>query len=133
MTNQLQNIKLLLFSLKMNYGFAATVHIRGDSPVINYETGAQSLSTTSYSISRAILLPDEAFRDVSNLVAKAVLGARDVNKKVIIIDGADLSVTPQVEDYVDLDSNRYVIKEVNTLANNLGYMLSCQYAEGDTI
>jgi hypothetical protein len=54
--NTLRQIKLIMYRLKRNYGRAIT-YVRYGTRTHNVQTGAISGSTTKYSITRAIVMP----------------------------------------------------------------------------
>lgn len=131
-------IKDMLYELKKDYGERVDYCLLIKNE-INLETGINTVTKKVYPITRAILLPTKLQRkfiqDIAYLAANKnfTYGALfDENTSVYIIDRRDLPKN------VDIDLNnffinkhkRFVIKSVDILEHDCGWVVTVQNHEG---
>lgn len=129
--SNLRQIKNILYQLKKDWGIA--MDLRNQTSVVDRKTGMTQKSYVSVSIRRGILLPVKLtpsfLYDLSFIAANKNFtygGLFGAGSRVVIVDGSDVPSTFTVKEDTQLIIAKavYVVKNVETLVNKLGYLLT---------
>ena len=98
----------MLYRLKRTHGVYLQLVKSGASVTSNYETGANTSTTTIYEIERAIVTPVQTVRDYLSQTAGVVYDLKDI---AVIIDRKDLPSGLKIDtnDYVYYDDKKWQI------------------------
>lgn len=141
MSNQLDFIRRVVYSLKQRYGLPLTLYTTVDS-VVDLETGVKSVTKTVYAVKRSILLPIEIVRkfayDLSFVAANKNFtygGFFDKGASTFILDRKDLPETYifKLGDYLTYGEKRYNIKNIGDYANKQAIVILAEYVEGELL
>lgn len=100
-----------IYSLKRAYGLPATYH-RKQIGAIDFSTGAAPVTVVDYPLLHVIILPR-----TSKIIRRMLNepfnfgGHVDKNERWLMIDAADLSITPMKNDYLTFGGLRDVVVE----------------------
>lgn len=113
--NKLINFRNVIYSLSRDFGFRIAIY--RPTKQTNYRTGVQVTTRIKYHIRRAIILPNEIFRDFAYAAILSQLnvqpgGLFDSSQRRIIIGKRELPLGFMIEpenDYVIFNHDRYDI------------------------
>jgi hypothetical protein len=136
--NQLINLRPVIYSLKNDYGFRLDLYRKDE--VVNLETGRKITTRIKYKIKKAILLPNQMFRDFNyGTIIKTggnaqVGGILDLRQRIILIDKRELPRNFEIDsnDYVVFNHDRYEIREIMDLELGDFYRLTIREVEGES-
>ena len=129
--SNLRQIKNILYQLKKDWGIA--MDLRNQTSVVDRKTGMTQKSYASLSVRRGILLPVKLtpsfVYDLSFIAANKNFtygGLFGAGSRVVIVDGSDVPSTFTVKEDTQLIIAKavYSVKNVETLVNKLGYLLT---------
>lgn len=135
MRNRLNFIKRVLYRLRHLYGVTASL-VEVSNITTNYETGVQEITTTTHTINKIIKLPRQTSSFARTLATLGILNRGGESDKTVtdfIIDARILpsGVVPSLrEQYIIVNEQRFNIKSVEELDDNLGYWLQTEAYEG---
>lgn len=128
----LYEIRRILYSFKRKFAGSVVIHRRSSSQV-DLETGELTVTTASWPVDKAIILPNSIHREFSYDLAFIAAaknftygGFYDTGTRRIIIDPLDMPIgwRPSKDDYVIFDRVRYEIKEIETFEFNAGWLFT---------
>ena len=129
--SNLRQIKNILYQLKKDWGIA--MDLRNQTSVVDRKTGMTQKSYVSTPVRRGILLPVKLtpsfVYDLSFIAANKNFtygGLFGAGSRVVIVDGSDVPSTFTVKEDTQLIIAKavYSVKNVETLVNKLGYLLT---------
>lgn len=125
----MQLVKQIVYKLKRQYGQIAILR-RQHAGSKDYTTGVSSLTTTDYTIKKAILLPVKTrvqfSYDLAFIAANKNFtygGMYDRNIRTVIIDAKDIPIIPQTNDEVIFGNDKYIVLEITNALDNDAYIL----------
>lgn len=130
MSNQSGFMKATLYALKRNYGEQITLVQQAETQ-IDYDYGDIQTTKSSYTIRRAIRLPETSASNtqVGAEFRQFRFGSQvEVGEKQFIIDAKDLpaSVTIKVADEIIAGDETFMVKAVTKLDNKIGYIITAR-------
>jgi len=130
--NVLRQITVILYRLKRQYGLRIE-YFQFVDQTHNVETGDITRNFTKIVIKRAPLLPDNLDRSFvydltfiaanNNFVGGAFF---DRHIRTLIVDGKDISFTPNNDDHIEFENERYEILKITELEQRKGYLFRLQ-------
>lgn len=136
MSNNLRQVKVLLYRLKRQFGYSLTIVSKSSTSTINTETGVVTPSTVNYNISKVILLPLKEIRQINTLLpANFNYGAYyDFGTRVLILEKSELpsGYVPKQSDEFTFESLNYVFHELNPLPEQKAYLIICKTVRKDS-
>lgn len=102
------------------------VHI--DNIQVDYKTGVQTVSTTTYTIKRALRLPRHISNYAKLRIALGIMGQTERTIEEFIIDKMPVTVNLK-SDYLIVEGKRFNIIKIVELENGLGWHLSTEAYE----
>ena len=131
--NRLREHRKIVYRLKRLFGQAITI-LQQDSVTKNLLTGSVTVNSTSISITRAVVLPNDATRlEGAGAVGNFNYGALyDKNSRFIMIDMSDLpsSYTIDKDDKITFNSKTYEIKSFEEIENTKILLINVTHVEG---
>lgn len=137
--NQLIFIRELLYELKRDYGVPVEF-FRDRSSSTNLQTGLKVVDKYNFIIQKVIKINSNAIRDAIYNAAftqadrNFTYGATfDKTTERLIVDSRDIvnNFMFELEDYATIGNNRYIVKSIESLRSNAGYILTVNSIEGD--
>ena len=128
MPEGLRQIRRIIYTLKRRFGVQIKYYRPGD-PVIDLKTGVVTQTFTTYTINRAIVgTGKEMMNNIYNIFSPGFPTAAffDQDIRVVLIDAADLSITPDKKDHIQVNSERLEINEIHPPQNNRAYWFVCK-------
>ena len=132
MSYNLREIRRIIYNLKRQYGLILSYY-RPLSTEYDLDTGESTRTFDLHIVKRAVLLPTKLDRSFvydltyiaanNNFVGGALF---DRDQRVILIDGRDLPIEPNLDDHVEFEGQRYQIAEINTTAGYRAHLLRVQ-------
>lgn len=137
MANKL--VRQVLYRLKRNKNWSATVTLTVASDTYDLETGDITAGSTVYTIKHVIVLPANLSRDfVYDLAFIAANknftmgGFYDQQDRVFIIDKREIKAyTPTQSDFINHNGVRYNIIKVSVTEDDSSYLVQAKNAEGE--
>jgi hypothetical protein len=114
--NNLINFRNVIYGLSRDFGFR--IDLYRPTEITNYKTGAKVTTRIKYHIRRAVMLPNEFFRDFKYAVALGAInqnlqagGLIDTSQRRMFVEKRELPVgfMIQVTDYIIFNHDRYEI------------------------
>jgi len=136
--NQLSFVKQVIYKLKRAYGYPISIY-RFKSQSVDVDTGKYNSERLRLDVRKAVILPSALLRkfsyDLSYIAANknfAYGGHYDVDTRLMIVDGVDLpkNFVLMHEDYIVHDRHYYVLRQVEAITENLGYLITAKETEG---
>lgn len=134
MNNRLHIVKRLIYSLKRSWGRSGHLYFPEDWTA-TISTGAQSRSFTKVAVENIIVLPYKSRTDeVLTQLLTPKTGALEhyTVETLILIDADDLTVPPDLDCLIEVDSIKYQILDITTTPGQYAYILSCSQSSLDT-
>lgn len=138
--NQLIFLRDLLYNLKREYG-TQVEFFRTSNTTTNFKTGAQIADKFQFTLRKVIRLPADISRnfsyDLSFIAANKNFtygGTYDKTVERLIVDAKDVvtNFMFDVEDYAAIGNKRYIIRKIEELKEQVGYLLIVESIEGDS-
>jgi hypothetical protein len=134
-----RRIRQALYALKRGFGSTVKLHKLTQADT-DYKTGVKSLSSTSITIHRCIVLPTKVQREVVQTVLVANKeftygGSYDTNTRTFIIDARDLpkKYIIQTDDWIEFENYRYNLKIIEELEQHTGWTITAKRVIGPAI
>lgn len=136
--NQSRFMKRVVYKLRQSYGVNVDYY-RVHSVNTDYTLGVSSNNIEKFTIKKVIRLPSKFVRlfqdDRTHTPSDRNFSAGvwfDKKQRVFLLDSKMIpkGLTPEIDDYLITDNERWDVKAIEILENNIGYMLTTEAVEG---
>lgn len=101
----------IIYGLKVDMGEQISV-TQSTSAVINYQTGAKAVTTSSFTIQMAIVLPKNQAVQFLRSVGIQVSGTVKSDEQVILLDKTDVPTPIQIGDVISVQSKSRTVLRI---------------------
>jgi hypothetical protein len=116
----MNNLREVIYSLKQIFGTPIDVYSEVSAPVLNPETGKNTITFTKQRIKKAVVVSGQLYNLVSVLGNRTTKNSGIIESDVteFVIDSHDFKGQLTLKDYIDYNDERYDISKITQLTRN---------------